>query len=44
MTKNSAQRKTYQVPRVVYDAQLEAQAGSPLGNFTDGIDLTGTGQ
>lgn len=44
MAQQTVQRKTYQVPCVVYNAPLEAQAGSPLGNFTDGIDLTGTGQ
>lgn len=29
-------RPAYQIPAIVYDAPLEAQAGSPLGN---GLDL-----
>ena len=30
--KPSILRKPYQRPAIVYDAPLEAQAGSPLGN------------
>ncbi|MDW8317972.1 MAG: hypothetical protein RMN53_09035 [Anaerolineae bacterium] len=36
-------RKPYQAPRIAYDAKLEAQAGSPIGNPFGGLldDVTG---
>ncbi len=41
----SSSRKPYQSPRIAYEARLEAQAGSPLGDtFGDLLDLTGTRQ
>lgn len=37
-------RKPYRRPVVVYDARLEAQAGSPLGGGFDPLNLDGTGK
>ncbi len=37
-------RKPYSRPQIVYQAQLEAQAGSPLGDSFDVLDLSGTGK
>jgi len=35
-------RKPYQRPAVVYEARLEAQAGSPIDGIPDILDLTQT--
>ena len=37
-------RKPYQRPAVVYEARLEAQAGSPIEGFPDILDLDRTGE
>lgn len=36
-TRPSAERKPYQRPQIVYEARLEAQAGSPLGGALDDL-------
>lgn len=35
-------KKPYQKPSVIYEARLEAQAGSPIDGTIDLLDLTGT--
>lgn len=35
-------KKPYEKPSVVYEARLEAQAGSPIDGTIDLLDLTGT--
>lgn len=37
-------KKPYQKPEIAYDARLEAQAGSPLGEQFDVLDLSGAGK
>jgi hypothetical protein len=39
----TSSRRPYEPPQVVYEAQLEVRAGSPLG-IPDPLDLTGEGQ
>ncbi len=29
--------KPYEIPQIVYEGELEVQAGSPLGDFDDDI-------
>jgi hypothetical protein len=44
MNKVAQGKKPYIKPQVVYQAQLEAQAGSPLGDSFDVLNLNGTGK
>lgn len=37
-------RKPYQRPAVVYEARLEAQAGSPIDGIIDVLDLDQTAE
>lgn len=38
-----ATRARYETPAIVYEAELEVRAGTPLG-LPDPLDLTGTGK
>lgn len=40
----SQQRKPYSKPSVVFEARLEAQAGSPIGSPLDGLNPDGVGE
>jgi hypothetical protein len=39
----TAERGTYEPPAVIYEADLEVRAGTPLG-LPDPLDLTGTNE
>jgi hypothetical protein len=41
MEQGNQERKPYEQPAVVYEAELEVRAGSPVG-LPDLLDLTGT--
>lgn len=44
MTKAMEGRKPYSRPQIVYQAQIEAQAGSPISEPFDILNLGGAGK